>query len=199
MTAEPRNILAGIGALDDAFQIAWFADSPATGPTTPTEALDSAFKSLGIVSEDGLTVSTNISSTGIGAYGTYSDVRTLITGETITFKVTGRETNVYTKAIQARLAIGSAPTPSAGVFSVTRGPARDALYAAVFHATDGSNIVRKYAPSVRLTGVDDEQTAKAANIAYGFTFTAYPDSSGNTLYEYIKLASLLDSSSSSSS
>lgn len=185
MTADPRNILAGVSALGGNFELAWFADNGAVLPTDATTALDAAFESLGIVTADGVTGSATISSTDIDAYGSFSPVRTLITGETRTFKVTGEETNPISLAIKSRLAIASAPVPdTTGATAVTEGAARDVLYSAVFHAVDGANVIRKVVPSVRLTNIDDEAISKAANVAYGFTFTAYPDSNGVSVYSY---------------
>lgn len=186
MTADPRNVLAGVSALGGNFELAWFADAGATLPTDATTALDPAFKSLGIVSEDGLTGSTSVSTQDIDGYGSFGPVRTLITSEARTFKITGRETNPTTLAIKTRLAIASAPVPEAatGAVATTEGPARDVRYAAVFHAVDGLNVIRKVAPSVRLTGLDDESISKAANVAYGYTLSAEPDSNGVSVYSY---------------
>lgn len=186
MAANPANILAGVSGLGNAFELAWFADSGAVLPTDATTALDAAFKSVGIVTADGVGQSTSTATNEIDAYGSFSPVRTLITSEVRTFTVTGEETNPITLAIKTRTKIASAvvPTVGTGAAAVTEGPARDVLYSAVFHAVDGANIIRKVCPSVRLTGLADEGIAKAANIAYGFTFTAYPDSNGNSVYSY---------------
>lgn len=188
MTAEPKNILAGIAGLGDSFELAWFGDAGVVLPTTATMALDAGFKSLGIVSESGLDAATAVGTQDIDAYGSFSPVRTLITSEVRTFKITGRETNLSTLAIKSRQKLSAVTASGGGLVSITEGPARDVTYAAVFHATDGVNVVRKVVPNVRLTAIDDESIAKAANVAYGFTFTAYPDSSGNTVYSYYVLA-----------
>jgi hypothetical protein len=186
VAADPRNILAGVSGLGNAFELAFFADAGATLPTDATAALDAGFKSVGIVTADGVGSSTSTGTNEIDGFGAFSPLRTLITSEVRTFTVTGEETNPVTLAIKSRLAIASAPTPGAGTgaVAITEGAARDVLYAAVFHAVDGANVIRKVLPSVRLTGIADENIAKAANIAYGFTFTAYPDSNGNSVYSY---------------
>jgi len=74
VTAQIKNILAGVSALGNNFELGWFADSGAVLPTDATTALDAAFKSVGIVSEDGLTGSTNVTTQEIDAYGSFSPV-----------------------------------------------------------------------------------------------------------------------------
>lgn len=185
MTADPRNILAGISGLGNPFELAWFADPGAALPTDASTALDAGFTSLGIVSEDGVSDDKNVASTTIDGYGAFSTLRTLITSEERTFTVTGRETNLVTLAIKSRQSLASVTaTATTGAVNITEGAARDVLYAAVFHAVDGANIIRKVCPSVRMITPASEAIAKAANIAYGFTFTAYPDANGNSVYSY---------------
>jgi hypothetical protein len=188
MGTDIRNVLAGLGGLGDSFELAWFADSGTTIPTDASMALDLGFKSLGFVDENGLVEAPNTSSTDIGAYGSFSPIRTLITDEVRDFTVTGRETNLVSLAIKSRLKLSSVTATGAGKVDVTAGPARDVLYAAVFHATDGVNVIRKVVPNIRLISVANEQIAKAQNIAYGFTMRAYPDSTGVSVYSHYILA-----------
>jgi len=188
VTADVRNILAGVSALGDGFELAWFADTPgAVLPTDASTALDTSFKSAGFVTADGLTESTSINTTDLDAYGTFQPVRTLVTGEVRTFAVNAMETNPVTLAIKSRQKLSAVTATAGGSVDITEGPARDALYAAVFHAVDGANVVRKVVPNIRLTSLGDEQIAKAAGLAYAFTFTAYPDTNGVTVYSYYLL------------
>lgn len=188
MTADIRNVLAGVSALGNNFELAWFADAGTTLPTDATTALDAAFKSIGLVTSDGVSGGINISTNEIDAYGAFGPVRTLITSEIRDFTVTGEETNPVTLAIKSRQKLSAVTASSSGVVNITEGPQRDVLYAAVFHAVDGANVIRKVLPSVRLTAIaSPEQISKANNIAYGFTFTAYPDTNGVSVYSYYLL------------
>lgn len=188
MTANPQNILAGIAGLGDAFELAWFADSPASSlPTDTSTALSSAFKSAGIVDASGVDEAINISTTDITSFGSFSPTRTLVTSEVHTFKLVFQETNPVVLALKSRQSLASV-SPTGGKLSLTEGPARDTLVAAVFHAVDGNNVVRKVVPSMRLTARDDEQIQFASGLVYGLTFTAYPDAAGNTIYTYYDIA-----------
>jgi len=192
VTAKPSNVLAGMTGLGNPFEIAWVADTGTALPTDESTALNAAFKSMGLITADGITINTNTNSQEIDAYGAFSPVRTLIESEVKTFTITGRETNPITVAVKARLAISAAPTPGVGTgkYSYTEGAARDVLYSFVSHTVDGTNIIRKVFPSIRMTSLADEQISKAQNIAYGFTMTCYPDSNGNSVYTYIAQPSL---------
>lgn len=188
MAFDTRNVLAGLGGLGNSFELAWFSDQPATLPTDATTALNASFKSLGYVTEAGLNKQSNTQSTDINAYGSFSPIRTLITEEVRDFTVVGRETNLVSLAIASRQKLSAITATGAGAVTVTEGPARDVLYAAVFHATDGVNIIRHVVPSVRLIQENPEAIQKAANIEWGFTLRAYPDSSGVSVYSYYMLA-----------
>ena len=190
MTANPSNIFAGLSGSPTPLELMWVADaSGAVAPTDSSTALDTTFKSVGLVTTDGAATSTNIAQNDIQSFGTYSPTRTIISQEIITVRFTAQETNKVTAAIESRLAL-TGVTVTSGAFATTRGPARDALYAIVMDAVDGANHIRKFYPSVRLTALGDQQVGFAAPYQYDFTFTAYTDSSGNSEYKYVKIAGL---------
>jgi hypothetical protein len=185
VAGTPAFVLAGVAGAASPFDLLWVAD--ATGavlPTTATAALDTTFKPMGLVTQDGANVSTDVNTEDISAFGSFNPVRTLITSEKRTVKVTALETNKITAAIRARLGL-TGVTVTTGAFPLTLGPGRDALYALCIDMADGSsNRQRRVLPSVRLTALDDQQISYGNPVQYGFTFTAYPDSSGVSIYEY---------------
>ena len=190
MTANPSNIFAGLSGSPTPNELMWIADAAsAVLPTDATTALDASFSSIGLVTTDGATTSTNISANDVQSYGTYSPSRTIVSQEVISVAFTAQETNKVTAAIKARQAVGSV-TVTSGAFATTRGPARDALYALVVDAVDGANHVRKVYPNVRLTNLGDDQVGFANPRQYPFGFTAYTDDSGNSEYEYTKIVGL---------
>lgn len=189
--ASPDNVLAGLAGAAGAFSLCWVADaSTVVPPTDATTALDSSLIDIGIVTTDGATVATNINSTDIDAFGSFQPVRTLIQNEIITVAFTAQETNKVTAAIKTRQALTALTVTTGGKLALTRGPGRDAHYAIVLDALDGTNHIRKFYPSARLTNLGDQQIGFGAAIVYPFTFTAYPDDTGITEYEYIVNANL---------
>jgi hypothetical protein len=191
MTANTAYLLAGMAGTGGTRDLVWVADAAtAVLPTDSTTALDAGFSSIGLVTPDGATTSTAVTANDIPSFGSYSPSRTLISAEVITLGFTAQETNKVTAAIKTRKAL-TGITVTTGAMSLTRGPARDALYALVVDMLDGaSNHIRKVYPSARLTAFGDQQVAFAAGVFYGFTFTCYPDSLGNTEYEYDKVTGL---------
>lgn len=184
--ASPSNVLAGLAGSAGAFSLCFIGDADtAVAPTDATTALDASMVDLGIVTTDGATTSTNIQSTDIPAFGSYQPVRTLIQQEVITVAFTAQETNKVVAAIKTRQALDAITVTTGNKLALTRGPGRDAHYAICLDALDGSNHIRKFYPSARLTGLGDQQIGFGAAIVYPFTFTAYPDDNGNTEYEYI--------------
>ena len=189
--ASPANVLAGLAGSAGAFSLCWVADSDSVvAPTDASTALDSSFVDLGIVTTDGATTSTNITSTDINGFGSYQPVRTLIQSEVLTVHFVAQETNKVTAAIKTRQALADVTVTTGHKIALTRGPGRDAHYAVVLDALDGTNHVRKFYPSARLTALGDQQIGFGAAIVYDFTFTAYPDDSGVSEYEYIINANL---------
>jgi hypothetical protein len=189
-----KNILAGIAGSGGTPSLAWFAATGSTLPTDTTTALDAAFKTAGYCAESGLTISTAISSTDINAFGVKGPVRTMITSEKKTGKIGFLESNPITLAVYHRLPVTGAGSPTVtattGALALTDGPSRSQRYAAIFTATDGVNVIRKVCPQLEVTDIDDEQIAQAAPIQYGVTFTAYPDSSGVSIYTYMLVPNL---------
>jgi hypothetical protein len=192
MTANNAFLLAGLaGGGSDTRDLVWVADAAtAVLPTDSTTALDAGFSSIGLVTPDGATTSTAVTANDIPSFGTYSPSRTLISAEVISLGFTAQETNKVTAAIKTRKAL-TGITVTTGAMALTRGPARDALYALVVDTVDGANHSRKVYPSSRLTAFGDQQVAFAQGVFYGFTFTCYPDASGNTEYEYVKITGLV--------
>lgn len=184
--ASPANVLAGLAGAAGAFSLCWVADSAtAVAPADGTTALDSSFNDFGIVTTDGATTSTNITSTDIPGFGSYQPVRTLIQSEVLTVHFVAQETNKVTAAVKTRQALSAVTVTTGNKISLTRGPGRDAKYALVLDALDGVNHIRKFYPSARLTALGDQQIGFGAAIVYDFTFTAYPDDDGVSEYEFI--------------
>lgn len=185
MAGTPSFVLAGVAGAASPFDLLWVADaSGAILPTNATTALDASFKALGLVTQDGASISTDVNTEDVAAFGSFNPVRTLITSEKRTVKVTALETNKVTAAIRTRQAL-TGITVTTGAMTLTVGPARDALYSLVVDMADGTaNRQRRVLPSVRLTALDDQAVSYGNPVEYGFTFTAYPDSSGVSIYEY---------------
>lgn len=194
VSPTPLNILAGIAGQGGTPNLAFFAPIGTALPADPATALAAAYLTAGYCSTDGLTISTNTSTQNVDAYGMTVPVRTLVTSATKTGTISFLETNPVTQALYRRLPLpgetGGPTVDASGVMALEEGPARIANYVGVFIATDGENIIRKVAPNIAVTDSADEQIAQNSSIAYGVTFTLFPDADGNTLYSYYSVPNL---------
>lgn len=184
-------VLAATAGQAAANSLLYIGDSSAVLPTTVSTALDATLKDAGYLTPDGAVISTALTQNDIPVFGSTSPVRTLITGETITFTATCMETNKVTEALVTRQTLASI-TVTTATMSTSRGPSRDTLYVAVIDGIDSasSSAFRRVFPKVRVTNVGDEQISYNGVISYPLTFEAYVDNSGVSEYRYTKVTGL---------
>lgn len=154
-------------------------------PTDTATALNEAFKSLGYISEDGVTNSNSPSSDSISAWGgsTVLDVQTA-KPDTYTFtmlEATNVEVlkTVYGKDnVTGTLADGITITANDGELE------KNSYVIDMILADDTKK--RIVLPEAKVTSIGDIQYISNGAIMYQVTLSAYPDESGNTHYEYMK-------------
>jgi len=159
--------------------------SPAIAVTTTTPG-SMAWVSAGYVSEDGMEMTIKEDSNDIRAYASFPVVRKIVKASETSFKLTFLETNIVTQAIRARYPLAGLTSllASGGEIAVTEGPARTTRYSMSIDVTDGASRIRYYAPIVEVTDRESESIKAGEALTYGVTFSAYPDSSGNSVYKY---------------
>jgi hypothetical protein len=147
-----------------------------------TAIIPAGFLDGGWCSDAGLAKKINEQSKQLFAYGTTSPVRTLISQKATTFDVTFLETNPVSLAIANRLPLGGVVADTSGLMQFTEGPANLPRYAGIFDIVDGLNHIRGYCPSLAATTVQGWTAAPGSEISYPVSFTAYPDTLGNSTY-----------------
>lgn len=183
---DNRNILAGSGAAGaDGTGLMWVAPTGSTAPTDATSALAAAWKNVGMITDNGLTIKVNTASKDVKAYGSLQIQRKIITDSSLTFSIEMLETNARTTELYWGLALNSiSPGVGTGAFSYTFGTYTRQLFAAVFDVIDGTNRLRYYSPSVEVSDRGDIKVGNATEIFYPITLTAYPNTSGVTMQAY---------------
>lgn len=158
-----------------------------TMPTDATTSLAAAFKALGYISDDGLSHDMSISSDKIKAWG----------GDTVLTPQTEKNDDFTFTLIEAlnldvlKTVYGDSNvsgTLAAGV-TVKGNAAQQVSAAWVFEIILADNAVKRICiPSGAISNIGEVAYKDGEPVGYEITISCFPDSQGNTHYEYIKSA-----------
>lgn len=160
------------------------------GSTLPTDAstpLDEAFECLGYISEDGVVVTEERDSETIPAWGG-DTVATVQTSYTETFAFTPIEVN---PAVAAAEYGDDNVEVTAGKMTITHNSAELPEKVLVIETVPNSKTVDRFVvPRAKLTEKGDLTMTDSEPMGRECVFTALPDGSGNTAYEYMTITGL---------
>jgi len=146
----------------------------------------SDFFDLGLISDDGLTESLDEDRQSWTPWGYLAPVRTQITNETTTFKITCWETNAMVLSLRYRTALTDMDEVGREIrFNQTRSTNQD-LRVFGFDVLDGDSMFRYVVPRGEVTERADVVYKEDEIVAYEFTITAYPGSDGVSIARYVK-------------
>jgi hypothetical protein len=158
-----------------------------TLPTDTSTALDAAFKSLGFVSEDGVTNSNSMETDDIKEWGG-ATVLSLQTSKDDTFQFTLIEAlnaDVLKTVYGASNVTGTLATG----LTIKANADDPAQYSWVVEMVLRGGVAKRIViPAASITELGDIAYTTNDAIGYEVTLTATPDSAGNTHYEYLKSA-----------
>ena len=160
----------------------YVAPSGTSLPTTATETLNSAFKNIGYISEDGVTNSLGRTSEDIKEWGG-DVVETINSEQTDDFKFKAIEAlnTDLLKAIYGSSNVTASTTIAVSVKNAD--PA--AMSWCIDIAQKGGKLKRIVIPSGKITAIGDIVYKANEAVGYDLTVRAGLDSSGYTHYEYI--------------
>lgn len=177
-----QNVTAGKPAISGAI---CRAPLGSTLPTTADGELDQAFKQLGYVSDSGLVNSNTPETSDVKAWGgdivlsTQSQKK-----DTFKFQLIEALNVEVLKTIYGDDNVSG--TLDTGItVKANATEAQESAYV-VDMIMKGGVLKRIVIPSAKLTSLGDISYTDAAQVGYDTTITAYPDSGGQTHYEYIK-------------
>ena len=155
-----------------------------TLPTSTTDTLNSAFKELGYVSDAGVVNSNSPSNTSIKAWGgdTIYDVQT---EKPDTWKMAFAEaTNEEVlKLVYGADNIAGSVSTGLTIKANSKEQSPQCLVIDMVRANNGKK--RVVLPNCKVTSVSDISYVDNDVVKYETTLSCYPDSNGNTHYEYI--------------
>lgn len=160
------------------------------GTTLPTDAsstLNVAFKSLGYISEDGITEANSRSSEEIRDWGG-SVVMTVQTDSSVTFEMGFIE--ALNPEVLKTFYGDAAVTESAG--AITIAPDMAELTGQCFvieEVVTGGRVQRTVIPNGKVSETGEIEHRAGSAITYPVTITALPDTAGKPFYRYISVPS----------
>lgn len=160
------------------------APAGTTLPTSASAALNSAFKDMGFVSEDGVTKSTSISTTTIKEWG---GAPVLVTQDEKIISVKLKLIEYKRKDVHS-FVHGSANVtePSTGAITVKINAEDPGEQAIVIDMTLRGNIdYRMVIPRGKITAIGDTVYKSNEAVAYDITITTMLDDAGYAVYEYM--------------
>jgi hypothetical protein len=159
MANNAENVVVGVtGSV-------YVGPTTATAPTSSTATL-TGFTDLGYVSSDGVTFTTDKSTTQIRAWQNADLVRESITEGTVTYAFTLLETTE--SAIEAYFG-GTMTAGKIEVNPVNTGGRKSF----VIDVIDGAKAIRHYIPTGEILSVEAQQIQNGEAVGYGITVTAY--------------------------
>lgn len=153
----------------------------AVGTTAPTDAetaLTTGWTDSGYVSQDGLNLSMSRSTTNVLDWS-LSNVRTIVTE----FTGTVGFSYIQTSEAEAKQIFGEDNvTMTTGLMKISVGTELPDRKSWVFNMKDGERRIRIYLPDAQVTNVDAVTFAAGSVITWPVTVSAYPDSTGKSIY-----------------
>lgn len=156
----------------------YIAEAGATGadlPATIDAVWAAPWEPLGYLSDDGVTISADVSSDAITPWQSTSPIRQVITGKAYTMAFVLWQTNPRSMGLYFDTDVDEADSSGAFDFEV-RSDAGGFIHAIGLDVRDGNLVTRIMFPRAQLSDNDDVTIARGDIIGWGVTLSALDDS-----------------------
>ena len=160
-------------------------DGEGTLPTDATTAAASDFKSLGYLSDSGVTISENADTSQVFAWQNGANVRTVQSTHDVTFAFEMLETNATTVEVFYESATLTEGAGNEGRLDTTITGVQPIRRKWVIQAYDDDRVIRIVLPSAQISEKGDVSLLNSNVTMFPVTVTAYPDTTGVKAYIYM--------------
>ena len=181
MGVEAKNVL--VGAPDQKVTGAILsAPAGTTAPDNASAVLDAKFKDSGYISEDGLTLTPEWSTSDINDWSG-ALVRRVLEKFNGTLNWTHIETNEESLGAWAGdITVTAATTTTGKRIKAALGAKEHPRKEWVFKMKDGNNKILIYVPDGQVTEAGEVTFTKNSAVSWPVTLSTYPDAEGNSIY-----------------
>lgn len=155
-------------------------------PTTAIDTIDAAFTDSGYVSEDGLTLSPDLSTADINEWNgaLVRRIKESFDGSLSWSHLETNEASLKNTFGDSNVTVTAATAAHGQQFAVAINGELPEAKSWVFKLKDGDNRILVVVPNGQVTGIEDVSFTASDAIMWGVTLSCYPDSTGNSLYIY---------------
>lgn len=154
----------------------------ATAPVDASSPLDTDFKEIGALTDEGITESSSQDVTDVFIWQNAALGRRIRGQFTRTYQFAAAETNLVVAGVHWA---GSTITQTAEGLSIAEKPPSADVRQWVLHGIDGTRAQRIYLPRAEVTERGDVVWSSGAITVYEWTLTAYVDDAGFTSYRFM--------------
>jgi hypothetical protein len=145
-------------------------------------ALPTGWEDLGLLSNDGVSASNNVSSSDVSSWGYTTPTRSDVTADTTTLTVVAQETKLLTIGLYTGQDMSTVvPAVNTGEVAISK-PQRPAsryyrgLLLAVDESNEGEVFIGRYFPKIKVTGKSDQSFGGGDDpVSWGVTLQTYMD------------------------
>lgn len=186
MALDAARVLVGTADQTNATGAIFSAPLGTSLPTSATDTLNAAFHDSGYVSADGVNFTPEVSTSDITEWNgsLVRRIKETFNGTLSWAHLETNEQSLKNAFGDSAVTVTAANTTHGNQLAVAISGDLPAAKAWVFKLKDGDNRMLLVVPNGQITGVEEVSFTSTDAITWGVTLSAYPDSTGKSIYIY---------------